>query len=43
MRRTAADIPDRWFFLPIKEGNVRIASFYGLMESTPDAAPLSAR
>ena len=23
MRRTAADMPDRWFFLPIKEGNVR--------------------
>ncbi len=35
-------IPDHWFFLPIKKGNVRIASFYGLMESTGDAAPLSA-
>ena len=23
MRRTAADIPDRWGFLPIKQGNVR--------------------
>jgi len=34
MRETAADIPDRWFFLPIKEGNVRVASFYGLAEST---------
>ena len=42
MRRTAADIPDRWLFLPIKEGNVRVASFYGLMESTSEAAPLSA-
>src|SRR5439155_16757863 len=42
MRRTAADIPDRWLFLPIKEGNVRIASFYSLMESTSEAAPLSA-
>ena len=29
-------------FLPIKQGNVRIASFYGLMESTSEAAPLSA-
>src|SRR5256714_4294908 len=37
-----ADIPDHWFFLPIKKGNVRIASFYGLMESSPEAAPLSA-
>ena len=34
MRRTAADIPDRWWFLPIKKGNVRLASFFGLMEST---------
>lgn len=42
MRRTAADMPDRWLFLPIKQGNVRIASFYGLMESTSEAAPLSA-
>jgi pimeloyl-ACP methyl ester carboxylesterase len=42
MRRTAVDIPDRWFFLPIKKGNVRIASFYGLVESTSEAAPISA-
>ena len=42
MRRTAADIPDRWWFLPIKEGNVRVASFFGLMETTSEAAPLSA-
>jgi len=42
MRDTAADIPERWFFLPIKEGNVRVASFYGLMESTSEAAPLYA-
>jgi pimeloyl-ACP methyl ester carboxylesterase len=41
MRETGVDIPDDWFFLPIKEGNVRIASFYGLMESTSEAAPLS--
>jgi pimeloyl-ACP methyl ester carboxylesterase len=37
-----ADIPDHWFFLPIKKGNVRVASFYGLMESSSEAAPLSA-
>ncbi len=41
MRETGADIPGRWFFLPIKEGNVRVASFYGLMESTLENAPLS--
>jgi pimeloyl-ACP methyl ester carboxylesterase len=41
MGETGADIPDRWFFLPIKEGNVRVASFYGLMESTVENAPLS--
>ena len=23
LQRTAADIPDHWFFLPIKKGNVR--------------------
>ncbi len=42
IKRTAADIPDRWFFLPIKKGNVRIASFFGLMESTSEATPISA-
>ncbi len=41
MKRTAADIPDRWLFLPIDESTVRVASFYGLMESTSEAAPLS--
>jgi len=40
MRQT--DVPKRWGFLPINEGNVRTASFYGLMESTSEAAPLSA-
>jgi pimeloyl-ACP methyl ester carboxylesterase len=42
IKATAAHIPDHWFFLPIKQGNVRIASFYGLMESTSEAAPISA-
>jgi hypothetical protein len=36
------DVPDSWLGLPIKEGNVRVTSFYGLMESTSEAAPLSA-
>jgi pimeloyl-ACP methyl ester carboxylesterase len=34
MRRTGADMPGGWLFLPIKPGNVDVASFYGLMEST---------
>jgi pimeloyl-ACP methyl ester carboxylesterase len=42
IKTTATRIPGHWFFLPIKQGNVRIASFYGLMESTSEAAPLSA-
>jgi pimeloyl-ACP methyl ester carboxylesterase len=41
VRRIAADIPDHWLFLPIEEGNVRIVSFYGLMESTSESAPIS--
>jgi hypothetical protein len=41
MKRT--EIPDRWFFLPIGEGNVRVASFFGLMESTSELdAPIYA-
>ncbi|HEU5318677.1 MAG TPA: alpha/beta hydrolase, partial [Chloroflexota bacterium] len=42
LRRTAADMPDRWLFLPINAGAVRVFSFYGLMESTPAEAPLNA-
>jgi putative drug exporter of the RND superfamily len=43
MRRTDAGIPDRWLsVLPIKDANVRVATFFGLMESTSEAAPLSA-
>jgi pimeloyl-ACP methyl ester carboxylesterase len=42
IKREAARIPDHWLFLPIKQSNVRIASFYGLMESTSEAAPISA-
>jgi pimeloyl-ACP methyl ester carboxylesterase len=39
MRQT--DIPKRWGFLPIKEGNVRNATFYGLAETTAESSPLS--
>jgi hypothetical protein len=36
-----AEIPDRWFFLPIEDASVRVASFYGLAETTSEAAPIS--
>ena len=39
LRQANASIPDRWLFLPIKKGNVRVASFFGLMESTAAATP----
>jgi pimeloyl-ACP methyl ester carboxylesterase len=39
LRQANAEIPDRWFLLPIKKGNVRIASYFGLMESTAAATP----
>jgi pimeloyl-ACP methyl ester carboxylesterase len=42
MRRTAGAIPDSWLFLPIKEGNVRVGAFFGLMETTMEASPLAA-
>jgi pimeloyl-ACP methyl ester carboxylesterase len=38
---TSQHLPGHWWFLPIKHGNVRIASFMGLMNSTSAAAPLS--
>ena len=41
MRRTAAHMPDRFWGLPIDGNAAKIASFYGLMESTGDAEPLS--
>lgn len=42
MRNTATDMPDRWLFLPIKEGNTKLASFFGLMNTTSEVNPLSA-
>ena len=41
-RRTAANLPDRWLFLPIDAGAVRVFTFYGLMETTSELAPLDA-
>jgi pimeloyl-ACP methyl ester carboxylesterase len=40
MRRTDEDLPDRWLGLPIDDSAVRVFSFYGLMETTSEAAPL---
>jgi pimeloyl-ACP methyl ester carboxylesterase len=42
MRATAADIPDNWGILPIKDGNVRASTLFGLFNNTPSAAPLNA-
>jgi pimeloyl-ACP methyl ester carboxylesterase len=41
VKATAADIPHRWGPLSIKPGNVRVASFFGLMSATSHGAPLS--
>lgn len=37
-----ADVPDRWGLLPIKDGNVRTATMWGLFNATAAAAPLNA-
>jgi pimeloyl-ACP methyl ester carboxylesterase len=42
IKNEARHIPDRWAFLPIKKGNVRTATFFGLMDSTSAAGPISA-
>jgi pimeloyl-ACP methyl ester carboxylesterase len=43
LRLASGNIPDRWWFLPIKEGNVKAAAFFGLMNATTDGAgPLAA-
>jgi pimeloyl-ACP methyl ester carboxylesterase len=39
MKRTS--VPAKWLFLPVEDGNVRIASFFGLMETTMESAPLA--
>jgi RND superfamily putative drug exporter len=41
LKRTEANVPGRFWGLPIRKSSARIASFYGLMESSPEAAPLS--
>jgi pimeloyl-ACP methyl ester carboxylesterase len=42
MRSISTDMPDRWLFLPINEINVKMASRFGLMETTAEMAPLNA-
>ena len=41
IQQTAAHMPSRWYFLPIKPGNVLVGTFLGLTESTSEASPLS--
>ena len=41
MQHTAADMPSRWYFLPIKPGNVLVGTFLGLTEATAADSPLS--
>jgi pimeloyl-ACP methyl ester carboxylesterase len=43
LRLAYENIPERWWFLPIKEGNVKAGAFFGLMNATTDGAgPLAA-
>jgi pimeloyl-ACP methyl ester carboxylesterase len=32
------DIPSRWWFLPIKKGNVKVAAYFGMVHTTTDGA-----
>ncbi|MDF2146052.1 alpha/beta fold hydrolase [Knoellia sp. p5-6-4] len=42
MREISRDVPDRWMFLPVKEGNVRAMALLGLLQpaSGPATAPM---
>ena len=43
LRLASENIPERWWFLRIKEGNVKAGAFFGLMNATTDGAgPLAA-
>jgi pimeloyl-ACP methyl ester carboxylesterase len=41
MQHTAAHMPSRWYFLPIKPGNVRVGTFLGLTDATAALSELS--
>jgi pimeloyl-ACP methyl ester carboxylesterase len=38
---SGTDVPEHWFFLPIKDSSVPVASYFGLMETTAESAPLN--
>jgi pimeloyl-ACP methyl ester carboxylesterase len=38
MHSAYGSIPDRWWFLPIREGNVKLGAFFGLMNATTEGA-----
>jgi len=38
IQSASAHMPDHWWFLPIRTGNVRVAAFWGLMHATTDGA-----
>jgi pimeloyl-ACP methyl ester carboxylesterase len=38
VRRTTADFPDRWLFLPIKESNLRAMTLFGMFDTVPTGA-----
>jgi pimeloyl-ACP methyl ester carboxylesterase len=42
LKDNAAHMPDHWWFLPIKTGNAQVGTFFGLMNSTSAASPISA-
>jgi pimeloyl-ACP methyl ester carboxylesterase len=39
--RTSRDMPGRFLFLPVNKSTVRLASYFGLHETTPENAPLN--
>jgi pimeloyl-ACP methyl ester carboxylesterase len=42
MRHTAANMPRRWLFLPIKRGNVLVSTQFGMAETIAGGTPLVA-
>jgi pimeloyl-ACP methyl ester carboxylesterase len=38
LHSASEDLPGRFWFLPIKKGNVKVAAFFGLMNATTDGA-----
>ncbi len=42
MRHTAAHLPGSWGPLPIQRGNMELGSFFGLMDASAQASPISA-